>query len=125
MTQKSLQPVPGATMVSNEDGTPQAITIAPLAGLTIKNGQTGNILVSLPCKPSQNVTVKTTVIDGSAAMTVSVGATLTFTPANFATPQTVTFQSVPAQAGWQRVLIAPSGPDLPGYEAVTCHILVS
>ncbi|WP_222849802.1 hypothetical protein [Trebonia kvetii] len=112
-------------MVSNEDGTPQAITISPAAGLTIRNGSTGNLAVSLPCKPSQNVTVKTTIIDGSGAMTISAGASLTFTTANWNTPQNVTFQSVAAQAGWQRVLVAPFGADAPGYSAVTAHILVS
>jgi hypothetical protein len=91
----------------------------------VKNGSTGTLAVSLPVKPTQNVTVKTTVIDGSNQLSVTGGATLTFTSGNFATPQNVTVQSVAGQAGWQRVLVAPSGVDLPGYQAVCVHVLVS
>lgn len=113
------------TMVTNEDGTPFPVTVNPASQLTVKNGNTGTLAVSLPVKPSQNVTVKATVVDGSNQLSVSGGASLTFTPANFATPQNVTVQSVAGQAGWQRVLVAPSGADLPGYQAVCVHVLVS
>lgn len=123
MTQKN--PLSTATVFANEDGTPQMLVVTPAAGLTVRNGQAGSVTVKLPCQPSQSVTVKTTVVDGAAAMTVSSGATLTFTTGNWNTPQTVTLQSVAGQAGWQRVLIAPFGPDVPGYEGVTVHILVS
>jgi hypothetical protein len=124
VTQKNLTTKPTATMFANEDGTPESLIVTP-GQLTVKNGQTGGLAVSLPVKPSQNVTVKTTVVDGAAAMTVSAGATLTFTPANFATPQGVTLQSVAGQAGYQRVLVAPFGTDTPGYNAVCVHVLVS
>ena len=125
MAQKSLAPNPGATIPSNEDGTPQNLVVTPAAGAIIRNGGTGTLAVSLPCKPSANVTVKTTVINGSSQLSVSGGASLTFTPGNFATPQNVTFQSVAAQAGWQRVLVAPFGVDVPGYGGVTVVIMVS
>lgn len=125
MSQKGSSSVPTNTIVTNEDGTPFPITVSPASQLTVKNGQTGGLSVSLPVKPTQNVTVKTTVIDGSNQMTVSGGASLTFTSGNFATPQGVTLQSVAGQAGWQRVLVAPSGTDLPGYQAVCIHVLVS
>jgi hypothetical protein len=91
----------------------------------MRNGASGTLAVTLPVKPTQNVTVKTTVVDGSAQMSVTGGASLTFTPANFATPQNVTLQSVAGEAGWQRVQVAPSGADLPGYSAVCVHVLVS
>lgn len=125
MAQKSLAPVPGATILTNEDGTPQRVTVSPAEGLTIRNGSTGTLAVSLPCQPSQNVTVKTTVIDGGGKLTVSAGSSLTFTTSNWNTPQNVTFQSTASQAGWERVLVAPFGTDVPGYGAVTTHILVS
>lgn len=125
MTVKNLTSVNYATMIENEDGTPLFLTVSPANGLVIKNGQTGGLAVSLPCKPSQNVTVKTSVVDGSNQLSVTAGGTLTFTPANFATPQGVTLQSVAGQAGWQRVLVAPSGVDVPGYNAVHVHVLVS
>lgn len=125
MSQKNLTSTPLATIIANEDGTPLPVTVSPPSQLTVKNGNTGTLAVSLPCKPTQNVTVKTTVVDGSNQLSVSGGATLTFTPGNFATPQNVTLQSVAGEAGWQRVQVAPSGTDLPGYAAVCLHVLVS
>jgi len=110
---------------SNEDGQPQALVISAVEGLVIKNGSTGSVTVKLPCQPSQNVTVKTTVIGGSGKLTVSSGASLTFTTSNWNTPQTVTFQSTAAQAGWERALVAPSGADVPGFQSVAIHIMVS
>jgi hypothetical protein len=125
VAQKNQMPVPNATVVSQEDGTPFPVTVSPPAQLTIRNGQSGGLSVSLPVKPSQNVTVKTTVVDGSNQLSVTAGASLTFTPGNFSTPQGVTLQSVAGEAGWQRVLVAPSGADAPGYNSVCLHVLVS
>lgn len=125
MAHKGDTSVTTNTIVSNEDGTPLPLTVSPRDGLVIRNGTSGGLSVSLPCKPSQNVTVKTTVVDGSNQLSVTGGATLTFTSGNFATPQGVTLQSVAGQAGWQRVLVAPSGVDAPGYAAVHVHVLVS
>lgn len=113
------------TIVSNEDGTPFPIVVSPANGLIIKNGTSGGLAVKLPCQPQQNVTVKTAVIDGSNQLSVTAGATLTFTTANWNTPQGVTLQSVAGQASWQRVLVAPAGTDLPGYNSVHVHVLVS
>jgi len=124
MAQKSLAPMPGATVVSNEDGTPQSVVVSPVEGLIVKNGSTGDLAVKLPCMPSQNVTVKTAVI-GDSRLTVSAGASLTFTSGNWNTPQGVTLQSVAGQAGWFRVLVAPAGTDVPGFEEVGLHVLVS
>jgi cellulose 1,4-beta-cellobiosidase len=125
MAHKGDSSVPTNTVVTQEDGTPFPVVVSPAAQLTIRNGASGGLAVSLPVKPTQNVTVKTTVVDGSAQMTVTGGATLTFTSGNYATPQGVTLQSVAGQAGWQRVQVAPSGVDLPGYSAVCLHVLVS
>ena len=125
MAQKNQSRTPVATVVAQEDGQPFPVTVSPPSQLTVKNGNSGGLAVSLPVKPAQNVTVKTTVVDGSNQLTVSAGASLTFTPGNFSTPQGVTLQSVAGQAGYQRVLVAPSGADDPGYQAVCLHILVS
>ena len=123
MTLKS--PIPNATIVANEDGTPLNLVVSPATGLVIKNGNTGSLNVSLPCKPTQNVIVKTAVIDGSGKMTVSAGASLTFTTANWNTPQTITLQSTAAEAGYFAVLVAPFHSEIPGYGAVTTNVLVS
>jgi cellulose 1,4-beta-cellobiosidase len=125
MAHKGDSSVPTNTVVTQEDGTPFPLTVSPASQLTVKNGSTGTLAVSLPVKPTQNVTVKTTVIDGSAQMSVSGGASLTFTTGNFSTPQNVTLQSVANQAGYQRVIVAPFGVDTPGYQAVQVHVLVS
>lgn len=125
MSQKGSSSVPTNTIVTNEDGTPFPLTVSPAVQLTIRNGASGGLSVSLPVKPTQNVTVKTTVVDGSNQLSVTGGASLTFTPGNYSTPQGVTLQSVAGQAGWQRVQVAPSGTDLPGYAAVCLHVLVS
>lgn len=125
MAQKNLTTVPNATVIANEDGSPIPLVVTPVTGLIIKNGSTGGLAVKLPCMPSQSVTVKTTVVDGSAALTVSAGATLTFTTGNWNTPQGVTLQSVAGQAGSQRILVAPFGADLPGFESVGVSVLVS
>jgi cellulose 1,4-beta-cellobiosidase len=125
MTQKNLSPIPGATIVSNEDGTPEVLVLSPATGLVIKNGSTAGLAVSLPCKPTQNVTVKSTVIDGSGKLTVSAGASLTFTTANWNTPQGITLQSTAAEAGYFSVLVAPFHTEIPGYSAVTTNVLVS
>lgn len=124
MAHKSQTPVPTNTIVTQEDGQPFPLAVSP-GQLTVKNGSTGGLSVSLPVKPTQNVTVKTTVIDGDGSLTVTAGASLTFTSGNFSTPQGVTLQSVAGHAGIQRVLVAPFGADLPGYEAVCIHALVS
>lgn len=125
MTLKNLTTTPNATMIANEDGTPIPLVVTPVGVLTVKNGSTGGLAVKLPCQPSQSVTVKTTVIDGSGKLTVSAGASLTFTTGNWNTPQGVTLQSTAAQAGSFSVLVAPFGADLPGYEAVVAQVLVS
>lgn len=124
MAQKSQSRTPAATMVCQEDGRPFPVTVSPTQ-LAVKNGQSGGLAVSLPVKPSQNVTVKTTVTDGDGSLTVSAGASLTFTSGNFATPQGVTLQSTAGHAGVQRVQVAPFGTDDPGFEAVCIHVLVS
>jgi len=123
MTVKS--PLATDTIPRNEDGTPLPLVISQPAGLVVKNGSTGTFTVKLPCQPTGTTTVKTTVIDGSGAMTVSGGSTLTFTTGNWNTPQTVTLSSTAGQGGWQRVICSPSGPDIPGFESVTFHVLVS
>ena len=123
MALKSTTRAEGATIVSNEDGSPLALVV--VAPATIHNGAAGTATVKLPCQPGSNVTVRTAIVDGSNQMTVTSGASLTFTNANWNTPQNVTLQSVAGEAGWQRVLFTASGADFPGFGAVTSHVLVS
>jgi len=72
-------------------GTPPApsLVVSPTS-VTVPEGGTSTYSVRLSSAPAANVTVASTVGTGDADVTVSGGGSLTFTPANFATPQTVT-----------------------------------
>ncbi len=56
----------------------------------VNEGATATYTVALSSAPSANVTVSSARASGDADLTVGSGASLTFTPANWATPQTVT-----------------------------------
>ncbi|MEO5803236.1 MAG: hypothetical protein ABIR24_06875, partial [Verrucomicrobiota bacterium] len=57
--------------------------------LTVGEGSTTNFAVSLAIQPTTNVVVKIARINGDADLDVSAGGVLTFTPANWNVPQTV------------------------------------
>jgi len=78
-----------ATEVDN-DNTTQSLVVTPTA-VSVPEGSTATYSVRLAVAPSSNVTVTTTAATtGDTNLTVSAGGSLTFTPANFATPQNVT-----------------------------------
>lgn len=68
---------------------PQTLIVNPTS-VTVPEGGTATYAVRLGTAPTSNVVVNTTAGTGDASLTVSSGATLTFTPANFNTNQTVT-----------------------------------
>ena len=81
-----LQPV---TVTNNDAGETAGITITPLGGLTTTEaGGTATFTVKLNAQPTSNVTVKLS-SDNTKEGKVSP-ASLTFTPTNFNTAQTVT-----------------------------------
>jgi len=63
------------------------------ASLTVPVGKTVSYTVSLSQAPTANVTLTTARASGSSSLSVASGASLTFTPTNYATPQTVTIAS--------------------------------
>jgi len=65
------------------------LVVTPTA-VTVPEGGTTTYSVRLSSAPAANVTVASTVGTGDADISVSGGASLTFTPANFATAQNVT-----------------------------------
>ncbi len=67
--------------------TPKIVTST--AALSVQAGATGQIGVDLSAQPSGNVTVAST-IAGATGITISAGASRTFTPANWNTQQFVT-----------------------------------
>jgi hypothetical protein len=145
-------PLPGDTNARQADGQPYPVTVSPVEGLVIHPSQggpydataaaaaTGTVSVSLPSAPSADVTVTATVIDQGYGLTVTGGASLTFTPENYSTPQTVTFTAsatVPPAVRWDtdafwtatagsfRVLFSPSGTDVPGFRSTEIRVQVS
>ncbi|MFF9238662.1 glycoside hydrolase family 48 protein [Streptomyces sp. NPDC014801] len=82
---------------ASASSTPVGITVA--AGpsvvastnqLAVQQGKTGSYELKLSTQPSGNVTVTTARASGNTGLSVTGGATLTFTPANWSTPQKVT-----------------------------------
>jgi uncharacterized protein (DUF1800 family) len=61
--------------------------------LPVIENSTAQFGVRLASAPTANVTVTVARLSGDADLTVATGATLTFTPANFATLQTVTIRA--------------------------------
>ncbi len=64
--------------------------VASTASLSVTQGTSGTVGLSLSAAPSANVTVTTSRASGNTGLSVSAGGSLTFTPANFSTPQNVT-----------------------------------
>jgi hypothetical protein len=75
-------------------------TITPTSPtLSVTQGSSGTVGLSLSAAPSSNVTVTITHTSGNTGLSVSGGGTLTFTPANYATPQNVTISADSASTG--------------------------
>ncbi|MEV0975323.1 glycoside hydrolase family 48 protein [Streptomyces sp. NPDC049915] len=82
---------------ASASSTPVGITVA--AGpsvvasthqLAVQQGTTASYELKLSTQPSSDVTVATARASGNSGLSVSGGASLTFTPANWSTPQKVT-----------------------------------
>ncbi|MFJ6212498.1 glycoside hydrolase family 48 protein [Streptomyces sp. NPDC092296] len=58
--------------------------------LTVQQGKTGTFQVKLSAKPTANVTATVSRTDGNTGLSVPAGTSLTFTPTNWSTAQTVT-----------------------------------
>ena len=77
--------------VSEVDNDIAAVAInTSVTTLNVNEGSTAQFGVRLATAPAANVTVTVARLSGDTDLTVSSGATLTFTPANFATFQNVT-----------------------------------
>jgi uncharacterized protein (DUF1800 family) len=79
------------TVVDND--VPIAILTNLIRTLPVIENSTAQFGVRLASAPASNVTVTVARLSGDADLTVATGATLTFTPANFATFQTVTIRA--------------------------------
>jgi endoglucanase len=79
------------------------------SSLSVNQSASGTVGVSLAVAPSANVTVTTTRTSGNTGLSVSGGGTLTFTPANFATAQNVTFAADASSAGSATFTLSATG----------------
>jgi cellulose 1,4-beta-cellobiosidase len=73
--------------------------VASPASLSVAQGGTGTFGVSLSTAPTANVTVMVARGSGNTGLSVRSGGTLTFTPSNFATAQTVTVAADSSSTG--------------------------
>jgi cellulose 1,4-beta-cellobiosidase len=87
-----------AVSVTVNPATTPSVVASPTS-LSVTQGATGTFGVSLSTAPSANVTVTVSRTSGNTGLSVSSGGTLTFTPANFATAQTVTIAADSSSTG--------------------------
>ncbi|TVZ01277.1 hypothetical protein EAS64_33910 [Trebonia kvetii] len=82
--------------------------------LSVVQSSTGTVAISLSAAPVVNVTATITRTAGNTGLSVSSGGTLTFTPANYATPQNVTFTADASSTGAATFTVStPSGSGYP------------
>ncbi|WP_101784768.1 glycoside hydrolase family 48 protein [Nonomuraea indica] len=89
----------------------QAIQVTP-AAVTVPEGGSATYAVRLAAQPSGNVTVTSTAGGGDADLTVTGGASLTFTPTTWNTVQNVTVsaaQDADTTNGSRTIAVASSG----------------
>jgi cellulose 1,4-beta-cellobiosidase len=87
-----------AVSVTVKAATTPAVVASP-ASLSVTQGSTGTFGVSLSTAPASNVTVTVARASGDTGLSVSSGGTLTFTPSDYATAQTVTIAADAASTG--------------------------
>jgi hypothetical protein len=95
----------------DDDVTQQSLIVAPTA-VTVPEGGTATYTVRLAVNPTANVTVTNTAGAGDTNITVTSGGSLTFTPANGTTPQTVTLaaaQDADSTPGSRTIAVASTG----------------
>ena len=96
-----------ATEVPSNNGTP-SLMVSP-ASQTITQGTTGTVGVSLSSAPSSNVTVSVARTSGNTGLSVTAGSSLTFTPTNYSTAQSVTITADSSGSGAATFTVSASG----------------
>ena len=88
----------------------QEIIVSP-GHVWLDEGGRSAVMVRLAIAPASNVTVNTARTSGSSSFAVLSGASLTFTPSNFAAPQTVTVRA-DVTSGTDAATFSVSSPGL-------------
>ena len=96
-----------ATEVPSSNGTP-SLMVTP-ASQTITQGTTGTVGISLSSAPSSNVTVSVARTSGNTGLSVTAGSSLTFTPTNYSTAQSVTITADSSSSGAATFTVSASG----------------
>jgi cellulose 1,4-beta-cellobiosidase len=96
-----------ATEVASTTGTPSLLVTPTSQNIT--QGGTGTIGVSLSSAPSANVTVSVARTSGNTGLSVTAGSSLTFTPANFASAQSVTITANSSGSGAATFTVSATG----------------
>ena len=115
-TWSGTNPNPAAFTVNNvtcgggNGQTPSVVTSA--TSVSVNEGGTATFTARLSSAPTANVTVTTTRASGDTDLTVSSGGSLTFTPSNWNTAQTVTLaaaQDADTTNGTRAITVASTG----------------
>ena len=93
--------------------------LASASNLTIQVGGTATFTVKLSSAPTANTTVTVAKASGDAGITISGGGSLTFTPANFSTPQTVTVAAASSTATNGTAVVSASAA---GFTTATVNV---
>jgi glucose/arabinose dehydrogenase len=86
------QDSPGEIRRLSYNGTAQNLIVFPTA-MNVVEGGASVLSIRLNAAPATSVTVNVARISGDTDLAITSGATLTFTPANYATPQLVTISA--------------------------------
>jgi len=98
----------GVACTGQTTGTSGTIT-ASQTSLSVAQGSTGTVGISLSAAPASNVTVTTSRASGNTGLSVSGGVTLTFTPVNYATSQNITITADAASTGSAAFTVSATG----------------
>jgi cellulose 1,4-beta-cellobiosidase len=96
-----------ATEVASTTGTP-SLLVTP-ASQNITQGGAGTVGVSLSSAPSANVTVSVARTSGNTGLSITAGSSLTFTPSNFASAQSVTVTADSSSSGAATFTVSATG----------------
>ncbi|MER5179197.1 glycoside hydrolase family 48 protein [Streptomyces sp. NPDC002896] len=115
---------------ASAESTPVGITVAEGPAvvasptqLGIQQGKTGTFDVKLSTEPSSNVTVSVARTDGNSGLSVTEGASLTFTPSNWSTAQKVTIGA--DSSGTGAATFTASAPDHAKAEVTVTQLAAS
>ncbi len=95
------------TETTGSTGTPTIVVNPTTQNIT--QGSIGTVGISLSSAPSGNVTVTTARTSGNTGLSVTAGGSLTFTPANFSAPQSVTVTADSSSTGSATFTVSASG----------------